>query len=668
MGVLYGRMPFRKGMVINRINKREQRAEMGMEFQYRKNEYKAVRKITPKTQKAFLYVKIGEKWDPLISKGSPKEFSKKIDELLGPYETMLSSTFCAQNNANDLLSVDTSERKKIFRDLLGIRGLEKKSEACGKLRSQAQGHADIAEAEYLRMKEETGKKGSVIEQLRNSNDSLARMEADIRAKQKILESLQVEKGKITALLNQGDEIKNRYEKAIRHINSVESEIKLLSEKIKNIDESLKKRPEMEKKAQKYLELEKKYGKILKQEKERNDLRLQISSAEAKLRSEKSQMENDLGSLQEKKKYKERETAVLKQIDCNREDCPFIKDALMAKKDLPKIELEIGTMESRIKSFKKSTPEIEEMEGKLNSMKVEDSAEIESQMSELRGAYQSMAEFKGIEERRAEYEESLKKSKEKLVGAKKDVDWLSKKLAEIEESLRERNIDEEIEIATEKMNTVIEEKNECQKQAGYLEGQLLNIKKIETKLPEVKDRLEGHKEDTNDYTILEAAYGKDGIQALLIDRAIPLFNGYANELLKVTTDGKWQINFLTQKSIKSSDELRETLDIMLLGENGMMDINECSGGERQLLSIVIRAAIGIYNSINSGRQIKFFVMDEPFKNLDPQNQIKMIKLLSFFKKYFIQILITSNLQDVVNDLPSLIKVEKKVDGSKIEKIR
>ena len=62
------------------------------------------------------------------------------------------------------------------------------------------------------------------------------------------------------------------------------------------------------------------------------------------------------------------------------------------------------------------------------------------------------------------------------------------------------------------------------------------------------------------------------------------------------------------------------------------------------------------------------MDEPFRNLDPQNQVKMIQLLGFLKKYFSQILITSNLQDIVNDLPNLIKVEKKVDGSKIEKVR
>ena len=668
MGSLYGRMPFRKGMVINRVNKREQRAEMGLEFEYRKNNYRVVRKITPKTQKAFLYVKTGDEWQSLVSKGSPKDFAVKIDELIGPYETMLSSVFCAQNNANDLLSVDASERKRIFRDLLGIRGLERKSEACGKLKLQAEGNLKEAEFEYLKIKDEIGKKDSVIEQVRNSNDALAKLETEIRAKQKILETLQVKKGEIAALLNRGDEVKNDYENAIRRVNSVESEIKILSKKVENIDKSLEKRPEMEKKAQKYLELEKKYGEILGQEKKRNDLRVQITSAKAVLRDEKSQIEHDLASLMERKKYKERETSVLKQIDCERAECPFIKDALAAKKELPVIEKKMAVIEDKIKSFKKTTPEIEDMETRLSSMKVGDSAEIESQIAEYREAYQGMAQLKGVEERRVECVESLKKNKESLKLAKDDSIKLSKKLAEIQESLRDDNIDEELETAKIKIDTIVDEKNECQKQAGYLEGQLSNIKRLEKGAPEIKDRVEGYRSDFSDYAILETAYGKNGIQALLIDKAIPEFNGYANNMLQVVADGKWKISFQTQKSIKSSENLRETLDIMLLGENGIMDINECSGGERQLLSIIIRAAIGIYNSVSSGRQIKFFVLDEPFKFLDPPSQLKMIQLLGFLKKYFKQVFITSNLSDIVSDLPSLIEIKKEIDGSKIRRIR
>ena len=39
-----------------------------------------------------------------------------------------------------------------------------------------------------------------------------------------------------------------------------------------------------------------------------------------------------------------------------------------------------------------------------------------------------------------------------------------------------------------------------------------------------------------------------------------------------------------------------------------------------------------------------------------------------KKHFKQIFITSNLEDLVCDLPALIKIEEKIDGSKIERIR
>ena len=667
-GALYGEMPFRKGKVLNRIHKGEQNGEMGIEFQYRECDYRVERKVTRKSQKAFLYVKAGGEWQPLVSKGGAKPFAAKIKDLIGPYETMVSSVFCSQNNANDLLSVDASERKRVFRDLLGIGGLEKKSEACGAMKVALRGQMEAAEVEYAKMKEETDKKDSLVEQLKNSNDALAKMEGELRAKQRVLEALQVEKGRITALLNEGDEATRRMEKAQRHAASASAETAVISNKIKKADEMLKNRPEIEKKARKYMELEKRYGEILKKEKEKNDLRNKLTSAKAVLISEKSKLGRELMSLIERKKRADREAAILGQVNCEREDCLFIKDALQAKKSAPELQLKIDAKESEVEAFKESSPETEEMQKCLASMKTEDPSELESQMSDLRDAYQSLSSFKGIEERRAEYGNDLEKAKKRFEAEEKERIWASGKIIEIEKSLKQRDINGEIELVNEKTSALVNEKNEYERQAGYLEGQIEAIKRIEGKLPGAKDEADEYRDGFEDYSLLEIAYGKDGIQALLIDRAIPEFNGYANEMLMLATAGAWRIEFRTQKALKTSDELRETLDIMLLGENGAMDINECSGGERQLLSIIIRAAIGIYNSISSGRQIKFFVMDEPFKNLDPENQLKMVQLIGFLKKYFRQIIITSNLFDIVRDLPSLIKVEKKVDGSKIERIR
>ena len=165
MGALYGQMPFRKGKVLNRINKREQKAEMGLEFRYGGHSYKAVRKIAPASQKAFLYVKSGDEWQSLVSKGSPKDFASKIEAMIGPYETMLSSVFCAQNNASDLLSADATERKRVFRDLLGIGDLEKKSGICGAMKNDLRGKMAAAEAHYIKLKEEAGRKDSLVEQL-----------------------------------------------------------------------------------------------------------------------------------------------------------------------------------------------------------------------------------------------------------------------------------------------------------------------------------------------------------------------------------------------------------------------------------------------------------------------------------------------------------------------
>ena len=120
MGTLYGRMPFRRGVVSNRLSKGRENGEMEIEFEHKGTSYRAVRKITFSTQKAFLYLysKEEKKWHSLVSKGAVKPFEKKIAEMFGSYETVLSSVFCSQNNANDLLSVEPTERKDKARDLV----------------------------------------------------------------------------------------------------------------------------------------------------------------------------------------------------------------------------------------------------------------------------------------------------------------------------------------------------------------------------------------------------------------------------------------------------------------------------------------------------------------------------------------------------------------------
>ena len=360
-----------------------------------------------------MYVKVGEEWNPLVSKGSPKEFAIKINELIGPYETMLSSVFCVQNNANDLLSVDASERKRVFRDLLGIGNLQKKSEICGTLKTDLRGKMETAEAEYIRLKDEIAKKDSLVGQVRNANDALAKMEGELRAKQKILDTLRTEKGKITALLNEGDEVTRRLERAQKHVGNANAEIRIISNKIKKAEEMLKNRPEIEKKAQKYLELEKQYSEVLKKEKGKNELRLKLTSAKAMLTSQKSELERELMGLQDKKKRADHEAAILGQINCEREDCLFIKDALQARKSAPELQLKIDAKEIAIKSFKETSPEIEDIKKQLASMKEADLSEIETQMNDLRDAYQSMATFKGIEDRQGEYEKDLETAKKRL---------------------------------------------------------------------------------------------------------------------------------------------------------------------------------------------------------------------------------------------------------------
>ncbi len=668
MGTLYGRMPFRKGVILNRVSKSCEKGEMELEFEYKKSVYKAVRKVTRISQKAFLYLKEGEKWQPLVSKGAVKLFDKKILELLCSYETMLSSVFCSQNNAHDLLTVDPTDRKEIFRDLLGIGDLERKSDAYGKLKTELCSKIDEARSGYERMKAEVQRKDDATKQLENANKSAKSVEGEIRRKNALAQELQKEKGEIVSQLNRTDEIRVEYESVAKHINSLESETIILVEKLGKIENNLKNRTKIEEKAKKYLNLEKQYSTIIGCEKEKNRLEIELTNKKAALREKKSGLEYEMSDLSSQKEDAEKRMGALKKIDCEREDCPFIKDALLAKKELPKIKIAEDTLQKKIKAFKDTSPETDDIEKKISSIKAEDASEIESQMEECREAYQLQGSFKDTEERKKEYSERVENAKKAIQGETVKKDKLRGQLEQIKKTMKDRDIDEEIENVNIKISAFVEEKEECQRQIGYLEGQLESIKRIEKDLAVTDAKFKDNMEDMEDYAILEKAYGKDGIQALLIDKAIPEFNDYANEMLQICTDGQWHVEFRTQKPLKTSDILREELNTILISDEGELEIGECSEGEQQLLRTVIRITLGIYNVISSGKQIKFFVLDEPFHGLDPENKPKMVKMIGYIKKYFNQILITSNQPDIVSSLPTLIQVEKYVDGSKIKRVR
>src|SRR5690606_17816169 len=80
-----------------------------------------------------------------------------------------------------------------------------------------------------------------------------------------------------------------------------------------------------------------------------------------------------------------------------------------------------------------------------------------------------------------------------------------------------------------------------------------------------------------YEDLRAAFGKNGVPAMIIEAAIPELEESANHLLARMTEGRMHVRLDTQRE-KRTGGVAETLDILISDELGTRSYESYSGGE------------------------------------------------------------------------------------------
>ena len=73
-----------------------------------------------------------------------------------------------------------------------------------------------------------------------------------------------------------------------------------------------------------------------------------------------------------------------------------------------------------------------------------------------------------------------------------------------------------------------------------------------------------------------AFGKNGIQALIIENVLPEIEEEANNLLAKLTNNSTQITIESLRDLKSG-KIKETLDLKISDELGIRDYELYSGG-------------------------------------------------------------------------------------------
>jgi len=164
--------------------------------------------------------------------------------------------------------------------------------------------------------------------------------------------------------------------------------------------------------------------------------------------------------------------------------------------------------------------------------------------------------------------------------------------------------------------------------------------------------------------LQAAFSKKGVQAMIIEAAIPEIESEANQLLARMTDGRMSVRMETQRETKTTQELRETLDIILSDELGSRDYSLYSGGEAFRANFAIRIALSKLLARRAGAALQTLIVDEGFGSQDTQGRERLVQAITSIQYDFERVLVITHIDELKDLFPARIEVEKTVDGSQI----
>ena len=186
--------------------------------------------------------------------------------------------------------------------------------------------------------------------------------------------------------------------------------------------------------------------------------------------------------------------------------------------------------------------------------------------------------------------------------------------------------------------------------------------------EVAESLEAAAKESRIYSALATAFGKEGIQALIIENAVPEIEEEANLLLSRLTNNRTQIAIESLRDLKTGGT-RETLDIKISDELGERSYELYSGGEAFRTNFALRIALSKLLAKRAGTKLRTLVVDEGFGTQDAEGLDHLIGAIQAISEDFDKIIVVTHLEELKNAFPVRIEVRKLPEvGSRYEVIQ
>jgi DNA repair protein SbcC/Rad50 len=316
--------------------------------------------------------------------------------------------------------------------------------------------------------------------------------------------------------------------------------------------------------------------------------------------------------------------------------------------------------------------IKVLDEKIKSVGYDAAAHEETRKAEL-DARAFEEEYRALEKARTAVEglrrelltlaESKTGAEEEISSQKVMADSMQAKLSKQKEDLPDLTV-----LQTE-LNALKAEENRLRQETGGARQMVDVLENRRRKKAELDAKIEDYNQQITRLKMLETAFGKDGIPAMLIEEALPEIESQANDILDRLSGGSMSISFETEKEFKDKnrEDKKPTLDILISDSAGRREYELFSGGEAFRINFAIRLSLSRVLAGRAGARLRTLVIDEGFGSQDADGRQRLIEAINMVRPDFAKILVITHLEELKDAFSSRIEVTKTGNGSVVEVI-
>ncbi|MBM3948870.1 MAG: SMC family ATPase [SAR202 cluster bacterium] len=198
--------------------------------------------------------------------------------------------------------------------------------------------------------------------------------------------------------------------------------------------------------------------------------------------------------------------------------------------------------------------------------------------------------------------------------------------------------------------------------GALEASLARCDAVEAEARQLEVERRQEADEKAVYDELAGAFGKNGIQALIIETAIPQLEADSNELLSRLTDGRMHLKLELRQGAVRRGTTAEELEVKIADEVGTRSYETFSGGEGFRINFALRIALSKLLARRSGAPLPILFIDEGFGSQDSAGQERLKEAIQSIQDDFKKILVITHVEEVKEAFPVRIEVTKTPLGS------